>query len=129
LLPSRSDFARRELDISDAIIVANFACCSRAFASFGENRKRQWQSFDIAIAPRILCDRGSTSAPSISSKCGARDAKGEGSSYGVFLSDGTISLAILRFGWDQGPGLDFRGIHHLASWSRTWTAIRKSSKS
>ena len=40
-------------------------------------------------------------------------ARGEGSSYGVFLSDGTISLAILRFGWDQGPGLDFRGIHHF----------------
>ena len=40
-------------------------------------------------------------------------AKGEGSTYGVFLSDGTISLAILRFGWDQGPGLDFRGIHHF----------------
>ena len=31
----------------------------------------------------------------------------------MFLSDGTISLAILRFGWDQGPGLDFRGIHHF----------------
>ena len=37
----------------------------------------------------------------------------EGTSYGVFLSDGTISLAILRFGWDQGHGLDFRGIHHF----------------
>jgi catechol 2,3-dioxygenase-like lactoylglutathione lyase family enzyme len=41
------------------------------------------------------------------------ESKGESSSYGVFLSDGTISLAILRFGWDQGPGLDFRGIHHF----------------
>jgi catechol 2,3-dioxygenase-like lactoylglutathione lyase family enzyme len=41
------------------------------------------------------------------------EPKGEGSSYGVFLSDGTINLAILRFGWDQGPGLDFRGIHHF----------------
>ena len=30
-------------------------------------------------------------------------------SYGVFLSDGTLSLAVLHFGWDQGPGLDFRG--------------------
>lgn len=41
------------------------------------------------------------------------ESKGEKSTYGVFLSDGTISLAILRFGWDQGPGLDFRGIHHF----------------
>ena len=41
------------------------------------------------------------------------EPRGEGTSYGVFLSDGTISLAILRFGWDQGHGLDFRGIHHF----------------
>src|SRR5262249_36755755 len=33
--------------------------------------------------------------------------------YGVFLSDGTLNMAILHFGWDQGPGLDFRGIHHF----------------
>jgi methylmalonyl-CoA/ethylmalonyl-CoA epimerase len=39
--------------------------------------------------------------------------RGEGSSYGVFLSDGTLNLAILHFGWDQGHGLDFRGIHHF----------------
>jgi len=32
---------------------------------------------------------------------------------GYFLTDGHINLAILRFGWDQGPGLDFRGIHHF----------------
>ena len=32
---------------------------------------------------------------------------------GVFLSDGTLNMAILRFGWDQGHGLDFRGIHHF----------------
>jgi catechol 2,3-dioxygenase-like lactoylglutathione lyase family enzyme len=38
---------------------------------------------------------------------------GEKSTYGVFLSDGTINLAILHFGWDQGPGIDFRGIHHF----------------
>ena len=38
---------------------------------------------------------------------------GEGKSYGVFLSDGTINMAILHFGWDQGHGLDYRGIHHL----------------
>jgi catechol 2,3-dioxygenase-like lactoylglutathione lyase family enzyme len=36
-----------------------------------------------------------------------------GKSYGVFLSDGTLNMAILRFGWDQGQGLDFRGIHHF----------------
>ena len=34
-------------------------------------------------------------------------------SYGVFLSDMHPSLAVLHFGWDQGPGLDFRGIHHF----------------
>ena len=34
-------------------------------------------------------------------------------SYGVFLSDGTLNMAVLHFGWDQGPGLDFRGIHHF----------------
>ena len=33
------------------------------------------------------------------------EPRGEGKSYGVFLSDGTISLAILRFGWDQGHGI------------------------
>jgi len=41
------------------------------------------------------------------------EPRGEGTSYGVFLSDGTISLAILHFGWDQGPGLEFRGLHHF----------------
>jgi catechol 2,3-dioxygenase-like lactoylglutathione lyase family enzyme len=41
------------------------------------------------------------------------EPRGEGTSYGVFLSDGTLSLAILHFGWDQGHGLDFRGIHHF----------------
>jgi catechol 2,3-dioxygenase-like lactoylglutathione lyase family enzyme len=41
------------------------------------------------------------------------ESKGEGSSYGVFLSDGTLNLAVLHFGWDQGLGLDFRGIHHF----------------
>ena len=34
-------------------------------------------------------------------------------SYGVFLSDGTLNIAILHFGWDQGLGLDFQGIHHF----------------
>ena len=36
-----------------------------------------------------------------------------GKTYGVFLSDGTLNMAILHFAWDQGPGLDFRGIHHF----------------
>jgi catechol 2,3-dioxygenase-like lactoylglutathione lyase family enzyme len=34
-------------------------------------------------------------------------------SYGVFLSDGTLNMAVLHFGWDQGLGLDYRGIHHF----------------
>jgi catechol 2,3-dioxygenase-like lactoylglutathione lyase family enzyme len=38
---------------------------------------------------------------------------GPGKSYGVFLSDGTINMAVLHFGWDQGHGLEFRGIHHF----------------
>jgi catechol 2,3-dioxygenase-like lactoylglutathione lyase family enzyme len=44
---------------------------------------------------------------------GRIEPQGEGKSYGVFLSDGTMNLAVLRFGWDQGLGLDFRGIHHF----------------
>jgi catechol 2,3-dioxygenase-like lactoylglutathione lyase family enzyme len=36
-----------------------------------------------------------------------------GKTYGVFLSDGTINMAVLHFGWDQGHGLAFRGIHHF----------------
>jgi catechol 2,3-dioxygenase-like lactoylglutathione lyase family enzyme len=33
---------------------------------------------------------------------------------GVFLSDGTLNLAILRFKTDQlGKGLDYRGLHHF----------------
>lgn len=33
---------------------------------------------------------------------------------GVFLSDGTISIAVLRFRTDQlGRGLDFTGVHHM----------------
>jgi len=33
---------------------------------------------------------------------------------GVFLSDGTLNLAILKFKTDQlGKGLDFRGLHHF----------------
>jgi methylmalonyl-CoA/ethylmalonyl-CoA epimerase len=33
---------------------------------------------------------------------------------GVFLSDGTISIAVLNFRTDQlGRGLEFRGLHHM----------------
>ena len=33
---------------------------------------------------------------------------------GVFLSDGTLNMAILKFKTDQlGKGLDYRGIHHF----------------
>ena len=33
---------------------------------------------------------------------------------GVFLSDGTLNMAILKFTTDQlGKGLDYRGIHHF----------------
>jgi len=39
---------------------------------------------------------------------------GPGKSYGVFLSDGTLNMAILKFKTDQlGKGMDFRGIHHF----------------
>ena len=44
---------------------------------------------------------------------GRIEPAGEGKSYGVFLSDGTLNMAVLQFGWDQGLGLDFRGIHHF----------------
>ena len=34
--------------------------------------------------------------------------------HGVFLSDGTINLAILKFKTDQlGKGMDFTGVHHF----------------
>ncbi len=33
---------------------------------------------------------------------------------GVFLSDGTLNMAILKFKTDQlGKGMDYRGIHHF----------------
>src|ERR1700733_14445107 len=33
---------------------------------------------------------------------------------GVFLSDGTLNMAILKFKTDQlGKGMEFRGIHHF----------------
>jgi catechol 2,3-dioxygenase-like lactoylglutathione lyase family enzyme len=39
--------------------------------------------------------------------------KPEGS-HGIFLSDGTLNLAVLKFGWDQiGKGLDYVGLHHF----------------
>jgi len=34
--------------------------------------------------------------------------------HGVFLSDGTLNLAILKFKTDQlGKGMDFTGVHHF----------------
>jgi catechol 2,3-dioxygenase-like lactoylglutathione lyase family enzyme len=34
--------------------------------------------------------------------------------WGVFLSDGTLNLAILKFKTDQlGKGMDFTGVHHF----------------
>jgi len=37
-----------------------------------------------------------------------------GKSYGMYLSDGTLCLAIIRFGWSQaGKPLDFVGVHHF----------------
>jgi catechol 2,3-dioxygenase-like lactoylglutathione lyase family enzyme len=37
-----------------------------------------------------------------------------GKSYGMYLSDGTLCLAIIKFGWSQaGKSLDFVGIHHF----------------
>lgn len=37
-----------------------------------------------------------------------------GKSYGMYLSDGTLNLAIIKFGWSQGgKPLDFAGIHHF----------------
>ena len=38
----------------------------------------------------------------------------EGKSYGVYLSDGTLNLAIIHFGWPQpGRDLGFLGLHHF----------------
>lgn len=35
-------------------------------------------------------------------------------SSGVFMTDGAINIAILKFRWDQlGKGLDFTGLHHF----------------
>lgn len=37
-----------------------------------------------------------------------------GKSYGIYMSDGTLSLAVIKFGWSQGgKSLDFVGIHHF----------------
>ena len=33
---------------------------------------------------------------------------------GVFMSDGAINIAILKFRWDQlGKGIDYTGLHHF----------------
>jgi catechol 2,3-dioxygenase-like lactoylglutathione lyase family enzyme len=42
-------------------------------------------------------------------------------SYGVFLSDGTLSLAVLHFGWDQARGSTSAASTISACWSRTST--------
>jgi catechol 2,3-dioxygenase-like lactoylglutathione lyase family enzyme len=35
-------------------------------------------------------------------------------SSGVFMTDGAINIAILKFRWDQlGKGLDYTGLHHF----------------
>lgn len=40
--------------------------------------------------------------------------KTAGKSYGMYLTDGVLNLAIIRFGWSQaGKPLDFTGIHHF----------------
>jgi catechol 2,3-dioxygenase-like lactoylglutathione lyase family enzyme len=40
--------------------------------------------------------------------------KAEGKSYGMYLTDGTLNLAIIKFGWSQGgKSLDFVGLHHF----------------
>ncbi|HXQ50818.1 MAG TPA: VOC family protein [Stellaceae bacterium] len=44
----------------------------------------------------------------------ARTPMGNPLADGVFLSDGTINLAILNFKTDQlGKGMDFTGVHHF----------------
>ena len=44
----------------------------------------------------------------------ARTPMGNPLADGVFLSDGTINLAILKFKTDQlGKGMDFTGVHHF----------------
>lgn len=51
-------------------------------------------------------------------------------SYGVFLSDGTLSLAVLHFGWDQGPGSASVAFTILVCWSKMstrWPAKSKNS--
>src|ERR1700691_4749710 len=44
----------------------------------------------------------------------ARTPPGNPLAHGVFLSDGTLNLAILNFKTDQlGKGMDFTGVHHF----------------
>jgi methylmalonyl-CoA/ethylmalonyl-CoA epimerase len=44
----------------------------------------------------------------------AGDPSKERATWGVHLSDGTVNLAILKFGWDQTKkGLDYVGPHHM----------------
>jgi hypothetical protein len=49
---------------------------------------------------------------------GRIEPAGEGKSYGVFLSDGTLNMVVPHFSWNQGLGLDFRGIRHFGALGR-----------
>ena len=48
-------------------------------------------------------------------RVGHRDRPDEGLAWGIYLSDGTVNLAVLKFNnVDQlGKGLDYVGIHHF----------------
>ncbi len=48
-------------------------------------------------------------------RVGHPDRPGEGLAWGIYLSDGTLNLAVLKFkNVDQlGKGLDYVGIHHF----------------
>jgi methylmalonyl-CoA/ethylmalonyl-CoA epimerase len=52
-------------------------------------------------------------------------ANPEGPLRGVFMTDGAINIAILKFRWDQlGKGLDYTGLHHfgvVVDDTKAWT--------
>ena len=61
------------------------------------------------------------------------EKKGEGSSYGVFLSDGTINMAVLRFktkeAADRNDGLGpVFGLHHFGFWVENPDETRRKLK-
>ena len=46
---------------------------------------------------------------------------------GVYLSDGTLNMAILRFHTDQlGRGLDYQGLHHFGKPGRLKVGFRRA---